>query len=306
VQSYLSKVISLTGLVGFMAVASLPAVAGPSKKVGAESKPAATSTKPASTVKPTAVPAKPAAEKPTVSETTTSPSETTTSPVKPTLVKPTTVKPAVEKPSVSETTASPAEKPASEPADSPTSPSSSEKPSSSESPTAPVKPSSSESPTAPVKPSSSERPSSQPSASESSTTVAGMVGSSNSFKTLAAAIKAADLDATLSGKGPYTLFAPTDQAFAALPKGTVETLLKPENKDKLVKVLTYHVISSEAATSDLKAGKVTSVEGSPIDVKLSGQDVIVNDSKVLKADVKASNGIIHVIDKVMLPPDLKQ
>jgi uncharacterized surface protein with fasciclin (FAS1) repeats len=133
-----------------------------------------------------------------------------------------------------------------------------------------------------------------------------MVSSSNSFKTLAAAIKAADLDATLSGKGPYTLFAPTDQAFAALPKGTVETLLKPENKDKLVKVLTYHVMSSEASTSDLKPGKVTSVEGSSIDVKASGQDVMVNDAKVLKADVKASNGIIHVIDKVMLPPDLKQ
>jgi uncharacterized surface protein with fasciclin (FAS1) repeats len=287
VQSYLSKVISLTGLVGFMAVASLPAAAEPSKKVGAESKPAATSTKPASTVKPTAVPAKPAAEKPTVSE-------TTTSPVKPTLVKPAAGKPVVEKPTVSETTASPAEKPASDTTAPPTSPSSSEKPSSTESPTAPGKPS------------SVEQPSTQPSASESSTTVAGMVSSSNSFKTLAAAIKAADLDATLSGKGPYTLFAPTDQAFAALPKGTVETLLKPENKDKLVKVLTYHVISSEAASGDLKAGKVTSVEGSPIDVKLAGQDVMVNDSKVLKADVKASNGIIHVIDKVMLPPDLKQ
>jgi uncharacterized surface protein with fasciclin (FAS1) repeats len=287
VQSYLSKVISLTGLVGFMAVASLPAVASPVKKVGADSKPAATSTKPASTVKPTVVPAKPAVEKPTVSET----SETV--PVKPTMVKPAVGKPVVEKPTVSETTASPTEKPASETTAPPTSPSS------------PDKPSSSESPTAPDKPSSSEQPSAQPSAAESTTTVAGMVSSSNSFKTLASAIKAADLDATLSGKGPYTLFAPTDQAFAALPKGTVETLMKPENKDKLVKVLTYHVISSETTTSDLKPGKVTSVEGSAIDVKSAGKDVMVNDAKVLKADVKASNGIIHVIDKVMLPPDLK-
>jgi uncharacterized surface protein with fasciclin (FAS1) repeats len=299
VQSYLSKVISLTGLVGFMAVASLPAVASPAKKVGADSKPAATSTKPASTVKPTAVPAKPVVEKPTVSET----SETV--PVKPTMVKPAAVgkptvgtpvvdKPVVDKPAVSETTGSPTEKPAAETTAPPTSPSS------------PDKPSSSESPTAPDKPSSSEQPSAQPSAAESATTVVGMVNSSNSFKTLAAAIKAADLDATLAGKGPYTLFAPTDQAFAALPKGTVETLLKPENKDKLVKVLTYHVMSSETATSDLKPGKVTSVEGSAIDVKSAGKDVMVNDAKVLKADVKASNGIIHVIDKVMLPPDLKQ
>ena len=283
VQSYLSKVISLTGLVGFMAVASLPAVAEPSKKVGAESKPAATSTKPASTVKPTAVPAKPAAEKPTVSE-------ITSSPVKPTMVKPTAGKPVVEKPTVSETTGSPTEKPAAETPVAPTSPSSPEKPSSSESPTAPGKPSTTE----------------QPSAAEAPNTVVGMVNSSNSFKTLAAAIKAADLDATLSGKGPYTLFAPTDQAFAALPKGTVETLLKPENKDKLVKVLTYHVISSETATGDLKPGKVTSVEGSAIDVKMAGKDLMVNDAKVLKADVKASNGNIYVIDKVILPPDLKQ
>lgn len=271
-QSYLSKVISLTGLVGFMAVASLPAVAEPSTKVGAESKPAATSTKPASTVKPTAVPAKPAAEKPTVSE-------ITSSPVKPTMVKPTAGKPVVEKPTVSETTGSPTEKPAAE---------------------TPV------APTAPGKPSTTEQPSTQPSAAEAPNTVVGMVNSSNSFKTLAAAIKAADLDATLSGKGPYTLFAPTDQAFAALPKGTVETLLKPENKDKLVKVLTYHVISSETATGDLKPGKVTSVEGSAIDVKMAGKDLMVNDAKVLKADVKASNGNIYVIDKVILPPDLKQ
>lgn len=282
VQSYLSKVVSLTCLVGVMAVAALPATAETSKKVSADSKPAATSTKPASTVKPTAVPAKPPVEKPTVSE--------TTSPVKPTLAKPTAGKPVVDKPTVSETTDSPAEKPAaSETTTPPTSPSSTEKPSSSESPTAPGKPSTTE----------------QPGASEAPNTVVGMVNSSNSFKTLAAAIKAADLDATLSGKGPYTLFAPTDQAFAALPKGTVETLLKPENKDKLVKVLTYHVISSETATGDLKPGKVTSVEGSAIDVKQAGKDLMVNDAKVLKADVKASNGNIYVIDKVILPPDLK-
>lgn len=261
-QSYLSKVVSLTSLVGFIAVAGLPAVAETSKKVGADSKPAATSTKPASTVKPTAVPAKPAAEKPTdkVSET-----------------APPAKKPAAEKPPVSETTTPSAK------------PSSSEKPATSESPTAPTQPTTTE----------------QPAAAESATTVVGMVSSSNSFKTLAAAIKAADLSETLSGKGPYTLFAPTDQAFAALPAGTVETLMKPENKDKLVKVLTYHVVSSEAGSGDLKPGKVTSVEGSAIDVKTSGKEVLVNDAKILKADVKASNGIIHVIDKVILPPDLK-
>jgi uncharacterized surface protein with fasciclin (FAS1) repeats len=278
VQSYLSKVVSLTCLVGVMAVAALPATAETSKKVSADSKPAATSTKPASTVKPTAMPAKPAAENSTVSE-------TTTAPIKPTVAKPA---PTVAKPAASETvsgTTAPA-KPAAE-----------APPASETVPTA--KPSSSEQPATPAQPSDTEKP-----AAAEATTVVGMVDSSNSFKTLAAAIKAADLNGTLSGKGPFTLFAPTDGAFAALPKGTVENLMKPENKDKLVKVLTYHVISSEASTSSLKPGKVTSVEGSAIDVKSSGKELTVNDAKVLKADVKASNGIIHVIDKVMLPPDM--
>ncbi|WP_026103126.1 fasciclin domain-containing protein [Pseudanabaena sp. PCC 6802] len=279
VQSYLSKVVSLTSLVGIIAVASLPAVAETSKKVGAETKPVAT----------------PAVKKPTVSE---------TAPAIPTKVQPAvteTVPASITnkvKPAVSETGA-PAKPTTEKPATAETTPS--EKPTSTEKPASPA---TTESPAAPAQPSeSTEKPTEKPTTADSATTVVGMVSSSNSFKTLAAAIKAADLDSTLAGKGPYTLFAPTDGAFAALPKGTVEALMKPENKDKLVKVLTYHVVPSEATTSSLKPGKVTSVEGSAIDVKVSGKEVMINDAKVLKADVRASNGIIHVIDKVILPPD---
>jgi uncharacterized surface protein with fasciclin (FAS1) repeats len=127
-----------------------------------------------------------------------------------------------------------------------------------------------------------------------------------SFKTLVAAVKAAGLVDTLSGKGPFTVFAPTDAAFAKLPKGTVETLLKPENKAALVKVLTYHVVSGKVLAKDIKAGSVlvTTVDGGSIKVTKSKKGVVIDNSKVVAADVKASNGVIHVIDTVLLPPDL--
>lgn len=121
------------------------------------------------------------------------------------------------------------------------------------------------------------------------------------FNTLAAALKAADLIKTLQGEGPFTVFAPTDEAFAALPKGTLEDLLKPENKDQLVKILTYHVVPGKVMSGDLKSGMVKTVEGSEVKVEVSGEGVMVGDAKVLKADVPASNGVIHVIDTVILP-----
>lgn len=123
-----------------------------------------------------------------------------------------------------------------------------------------------------------------------------------SFKTLAAALQAAGLVDTLKGAGPFTVFAPTDAAFAKLPAGTVDTLLKPENKAQLVKVLTYHVVPGKIASADL-AGKTTkakTVEGAELTVNaMSG--VMVNDAKVTQADIAASNGVIHVIDAVLLP-----
>jgi uncharacterized surface protein with fasciclin (FAS1) repeats len=123
-----------------------------------------------------------------------------------------------------------------------------------------------------------------------------------SFKTLVAAVKAAGLVDTLKGKGPFTVFAPTDAAFAKLPKGTVAGLLKPENKAKLVSILTYHVVSGKIAAKDI-AGKKTSVktvQGGKIAVNATS-GVMINDAKVVKADIMTSNGVIHVIDKVILP-----
>jgi uncharacterized surface protein with fasciclin (FAS1) repeats len=125
-----------------------------------------------------------------------------------------------------------------------------------------------------------------------------------SFKTLAAALKAADLVDTLKGAGPFTVFAPTDAAFAKLPAGTVETLLKPENKEKLRRVLTYHVVPGKveaSAVTKLKSAKA--VSGDNIAVTVKDGKVMVNNATVVTADVGASNGVIHVIDTVILPPE---
>ena len=127
--------------------------------------------------------------------------------------------------------------------------------------------------------------------------------SNGSFKTLTAALQAAGLVETLKGKGPYTVFAPTDEAFKKLPAGTVENLLKPENKAQLAKVLTYHVVAGNVMSGDLK-GKTTNaktVEGSAVRIDASSNTVKVNDAVVTQADVNASNGVIHVIDSVIMP-----
>ena len=121
------------------------------------------------------------------------------------------------------------------------------------------------------------------------------------FNTLAAALEAAGLVETLQEEGPFTVFAPTDDAFAALPEGTLQELLLPENKDQLIKILTYHVVPGKVMSGDLESGKVKTVEGSEVKVKVSKTGVNVNNATVVKADVPASNGIIHVIDTVILP-----
>jgi uncharacterized surface protein with fasciclin (FAS1) repeats len=121
------------------------------------------------------------------------------------------------------------------------------------------------------------------------------------FNTLVAAVKAAGLVETLQGKGPFTVFAPTDEAFAKLPEGTVESLLKPENKEKLVAILTYHVLAGKVASADVKTMMAKTVNGKELDIKVNDGVVKVDGAKVVKADVMASNGIIHVIDTVLLP-----
>ncbi len=122
-----------------------------------------------------------------------------------------------------------------------------------------------------------------------------------SFETLVAAVQAAELVDTLKGDGPFTVFAPTDEAFAALPEGTVENLLKPENKDQLVSILTYHVVAGKVMSGDLSDDMTAAtVQGSDITIDLDN-GVMVNDAKVVQADIEAENGVIHVIDKVILP-----
>ena len=125
-----------------------------------------------------------------------------------------------------------------------------------------------------------------------------------SFTTLVAAVQAAGLESTLRGTGPFTVFAPTDAAFAALPAGTVEDLLKPENKDKLAAILAYHVLPGEVMSSAIGTQTLTpaTVQGATVKVVGSADGVMVNDAKVVTADVDASNGVIHVIDKVIMPP----
>ncbi|MBF9030671.1 fasciclin domain-containing protein [Rhodobacterales bacterium HKCCE3408] len=122
------------------------------------------------------------------------------------------------------------------------------------------------------------------------------------FTTLLAAAEAAGLVDTLKGEGPFTVFAPTDEAFAALPEGTVDTLLMPENQDQLVSILTYHVVPGAVMSTDLSDGMTAeTVEGDPVTFTV-GDSVMVNDATVVAADIEASNGVIHVIDSVIMPP----
>jgi uncharacterized surface protein with fasciclin (FAS1) repeats len=128
--------------------------------------------------------------------------------------------------------------------------------------------------------------------------------SAGQFKSLAAALGAAGLVETLKGPGPYTVFAPTDEAFAKLPAGTVDNLLKPENKDKLTAILTYHVVPGRVTAAEVsKVDEAPTVNGQMLDVSVKGDEVMVNEAKVVATDIAASNGIIHVIDTVILPAE---
>ncbi|TWT83106.1 Immunogenic protein MPT70 precursor [Planctomycetes bacterium CA13] len=124
------------------------------------------------------------------------------------------------------------------------------------------------------------------------------------FSTLVAAVKAAGLVDTLSGRGPFTVLAPTNEAFEKLPKGTVENLLKPENKGKLVAILTYHVIPAKAMAADVaKMDEAKTVQGGMVNITVDSEGVKVNKAKVVKTDIVCKNGVVHVIDSVLLPPE---
>jgi uncharacterized surface protein with fasciclin (FAS1) repeats len=131
--------------------------------------------------------------------------------------------------------------------------------------------------------------------------IVAVASGAGSFNTLVTAVKAAGLVETLQGTGPFTVFAPTDEAFAKLPPGTVESLLKPENKEKLVAILTYHVVAGKVMAADVKTMQAKTVNGKELDIKVADGKVTVNNAKVIKTDVAASNGVIHVIDTVLLP-----
>lgn len=123
-----------------------------------------------------------------------------------------------------------------------------------------------------------------------------------SFKTLVTAVEKAGLVDALSGKGPFTVFAPTDEAFAKLPKGTVEDLIKPENKDKLIAILKYHVVPGKVMAADVvKVKEAETLQGGKVTVTVKGDKVMIDKANVVKPDIKCSNGVIHVIDSVILP-----
>jgi uncharacterized surface protein with fasciclin (FAS1) repeats len=132
--------------------------------------------------------------------------------------------------------------------------------------------------------------------------IVAVAGKAGSFKTLAAALEAAGLVSTLQGEGPFTVFAPTDEAFAKLPKGTLEDLLKPENREKLKGILTYHVVAGRVFSDQaVKAGHAKTVQGQNVDISVKGGQAMVNNAKLVKTDINASNGVIHVVDAVLMP-----
>lgn len=151
-----------------------------------------------------------------------------------------------------------------------------------------------------------QKPDASAEAASTSGTVVDKATSSEKFQTLVKAIQAADLQEILAGEGPYTVFAPTDEAFAALPPGVLDQLLQPENQDILVQLLKLHVVPGNVTKSQIQTGQVNTLAGTPVDIQL-GQDgsVTVNNAKVTQADIQASNGVIHEIDQVILPTEVQ-
>ena len=140
-----------------------------------------------------------------------------------------------------------------------------------------------------------------PAAAAEEKTIVGVAIGAGQFNTLVAAVKAAGLVDTLSGKGPFTVFAPTDQAFAKLPAGTIDSLLKPENKEKLTSILTYHVLPGKVMAADVKTSSAKTVNGKDVAISAEAGKVTVGKANVVKTDIAASNGVIHVIDTVLIP-----
>jgi uncharacterized surface protein with fasciclin (FAS1) repeats len=136
-------------------------------------------------------------------------------------------------------------------------------------------------------------------------TLAEVIANDSSYSTLRQAVQAAGLESTLSGTSPVTVFAPNNEAFAALPQGTLDRLLLPENKAQLQKVLSYHVVPGRVTSADIQPGEVNTVEGQAVTIASSGGNVSVNDATVSQPDITASNGVIHGINKVLLPPDVQ-
>jgi uncharacterized surface protein with fasciclin (FAS1) repeats len=135
-----------------------------------------------------------------------------------------------------------------------------------------------------------------------SQTIVEVAAGAETFKTLVAAVTAADLATVLSGEGPFTVFAPTDEAFEKLPEGTVASLLKPENKEKLVGILTYHVVAGKVTAKEVTGlTEAKTVQGTTVDIKVQDGNVMIDKAKVVKADILCKNGVIHVIDTVLLP-----
>jgi uncharacterized surface protein with fasciclin (FAS1) repeats len=140
-------------------------------------------------------------------------------------------------------------------------------------------------------------------------TIVEIASSNEDFSTLVAAVTAAGLADTLSGDGPFTVFAPTNEAFEAIPEATLTALLEPENQETLTKILTYHVIAGEVLSTDIQPGAVTTVEGTDLTIEVEGENVVLVDGmgnrvNVTAVDVEGSNGVIHVIDGVLIPSDV--
>jgi len=154
-------------------------------------------------------------------------------------------------------------------------------------------------PVAAVAQSANPQPSA-PATTQASNTIVGVAAANPDFSTLVQAVQAAGLVQTLSGPGPFTVFAPTNEAFAALPPGTLEALLEPQNRDLLTQILTYHVVSGELPSDQIRTGSVDSLNG-PLNIQASSSGVTVNNATVTTPDVEASNGVIHVIDEVLVP-----
>lgn len=136
-------------------------------------------------------------------------------------------------------------------------------------------------------------------------TITDLVSENESFNTLETALQAAGLDSTLNGAGPYTVFAPTDEAFAALPPGTLDQLLQPENQALLQQILTYHVVPGGLTSESIQPGDVETVAGEPVTIEADAGELTVSGARVIQPDVQASNGVVHAIDQVLIPPGLQ-